>query len=77
VRETTHPEGSLPIYQAEVLNLVRATGGSYEEPFELVKRIRALFSRMGQEDQFQAYIATLRREFSRKRNFIRLLDSLH
>ncbi|MEI6171094.1 MAG: DUF6880 family protein, partial [bacterium] len=41
VRETTHPEGSLPIYQAEVLNLVRATGGSYEEPFELVKRIRA------------------------------------
>ena len=77
VRETTHPEGSLPIYQAEVLNLVRATGGPYEEPFELVKRIRALFSRMGQEDQFQAYNATLRREFSRKRNFIRLLDSLH
>jgi tetratricopeptide (TPR) repeat protein len=76
VRETTHPEGSLPIYQAEVLHLVRATGGSYREPFELVTRIRALFSRMGQEDQFQAYIATLRKEFSRKRNFMRLLDSL-
>jgi tetratricopeptide (TPR) repeat protein len=77
VRETTHPEGSLPIYQAEVLHLVRATGGSYEEPFELVKRIRTLFSRMGPEDQFLAYIATLRGEFSRKRNFMRLLDSLH
>lgn len=76
VRETTHPEDSLPIYQAEVLHLVRATGGSYEEPFELVKRIRALFSRIGQADQFQAYLATLRREFSRKRNFMRLLDSL-
>ena len=76
VRETTHPEGSLPIYQAEVFSLVRATGGSYREPFEFVKRIRALFSRMGQEDQFQTYVAELRREFSRKRNFMRLLDSL-
>ncbi len=76
VRETTHPEDSLPIYQAEVLNLVRATGGSYEEPFEFVKRIRALLSRMGREDSFQAYVAELRAEFGRKRNFTRLLDSL-
>ncbi len=78
LREATHPEDSLRIYQEEVRNLVAETNStSYEEAFKRVQETRAILAQMGEERRFAAYVAELRGEFGRKRNFMRLLDTLH
>jgi len=43
---------------------------------KLLSRIRELMARLGRETEFEDYLAALRVEYKRKRNFIKLLQNL-
>jgi len=77
LRETTHLEDSLRIYEESVRRLVDQTNNpAYAEAFEYVRHIQRLLVGNGKPEQFLTYVAELRSEFGRKRNFMRLLDSI-
>lgn len=77
LREAEHPDDAVCIYQDEIRRLVEQTNNAaYEEAFRLVQKIRKLRKDMGLEDQFDKYIGELRSEYKRKRNFMKLLDTL-
>ena len=75
-REDEHPEDALRVRQDDVARLVNLTNNAaYEEAIEQVESIRRLLRRNGQEGRFQEYVATLQREFKRKRNFMKMLSA--
>lgn len=77
LREDEHPEDALHIYQDDVRRLVESTNNAaYEEALDRVRSIRGLLTKMGQEDRFAGYVAELRSEYKRKRNFMKLLAAL-
>jgi len=77
LRETTHVEDSLRIYEESVHRLVDQTNNSaYEEAFQHVLRIQRLLVGNDRPGQFLTYVTALRGEFGRKRNFMRLLDGI-
>ncbi len=73
-REEKHPGDAVPIYK-EVIALVlkQANNVAYAEAVKLVQRIRKLMGRMDRLTEFEDYVAALRVEYKRKRNFIKLL----
>lgn len=74
-REQTHPEDALPIYKRHLeLTLAQTNNAAYEAGIRLLKRIRTVMDRMGQEKSFAGYLASVRADFARKRNFIRLVE---
>ncbi len=74
-REKTHPEDALPIYKRHLeLTLAQTNNAAYEAGIRLLKRIRTVMDRMGQDQSFAGYLATVRTGFARKRNFIRLVE---
>lgn len=74
-REQTHPEDALPIYKRHLENtLAQTNNAAYEAGIRLLKRIRTVMERMGQQESFIAYLASVRADFARKRNFIRLVE---
>ena len=77
-REQSHPEDALHVYQQRLGPIV-ARGGqhSYREALELLTQIRALFIRLGRAAEFDTYRAELRAAHRHKRQFVKLLDSVH
>lgn len=74
-REQTHPEDALPIYKRHLEHtLAQTNNAAYEAGIRLLKRIRTVMDRMGQEKSFAGYLASVRADFARKRNFIRLVE---
>jgi len=49
---------------------------AYTEAVKLVQKIRELMGRLDRVTEFEDYLAALRVEYKRKRNFIKLLDSI-
>jgi len=77
VREQDHPQDALSIYREHIAPLVEMTNNAaYEQAVELLSKIRKLMDRLGRETEFDDYLAALRVEFKRKRNFIKLLDTI-
>lgn len=76
-REQEHPQDALSIYRERIAPLVELTNNSaYEQAVELLSKIGKLMERLGRETEFDDYLASLRVEFKRKRNFIKLLDAI-
>lgn len=76
-REQEHPQDALSIYRERIAPLVELTNNAaYEQAVELLSKIGKLMERLGRETEFDDYLASLRVEFKRKRNFIKLLDAL-
>jgi len=76
LREQAHPDDSLPIYQRHVdqaLSLVNERG--YQMAVGHLRRIRDMLKAHGRSQEFLAYLAALRQEHKRKRNFLALLDA--
>lgn len=74
-REQTHPEDALPIYKRHLeLTLAQTNNAAYEAGIRLLHRIRTVMDRMGQETSFAGYLSSVRADFARKRNFIRLVE---
>ncbi len=72
-----HPERSLPIYQELITpTLARTNNAAYDEAIKLLRKMRQAMHSLDHESEFDDYVAALRVEYKRKRNFIKLLDKL-
>lgn len=76
-REQRHPEDALAVYRSRVAPTVEMTNSTaYEQAVALLRKVRELLTRLGRPAEFDDYLAALRVEYKRKRNFIKLLESL-
>ena len=76
-REEDHPRDAITVYQKLVGPIVERTNNSaYAEAVVLIRRMKNLLNRPGESEEFRQYLTTLRTEFKRKRNFMKLLDTL-
>jgi uncharacterized Zn finger protein len=67
----------VPVYKEMIAPILKQTNSAaYAEAARLLGRIRELMSRMDQAAEFRDYLAGLRVEYKRKRNFIKLLDRI-
>lgn len=74
-REKDHPQDAIPIYWRDVDDALKRMGNeSYREAVRLLRKIRSLMRRIGQEEQFKRELAALRTAHKAKRNFMKLLD---
>jgi uncharacterized Zn finger protein len=74
-REEKHPGDAIPVYQELIVTILkRANNSAYAEAVNLVRKIRKLMIPLGQENEFEDYVAVLRVEYKRKRNLMKLLD---
>ena len=76
-REQDHPRDAIVVYQTLVGPIVgRTDNRAYAEAIVLIRRMKKLMNGPGESEEFQQYLETLRTEFKRKRNFMKLLDEL-
>ncbi len=76
-REEKHPADAVPIYKEMIAPILKqANNGAYEEAVKLLHKIRELMGRLDRVTEFEDYLAALRVEYKRKRNFIKLLDRI-
>jgi hypothetical protein len=76
-REEKHPGDPVPIYKEMIApTLKQANNAAYAEAVKLVRKIRDLMDRLDRVTEFEDYLAALRVEYKRKRNFIKLLDKM-
>lgn len=72
-----HPDRSLPIYQELIApTLAQTNNAAYDEAIKLLRKMRKAMTRLNREAEFDDYLAALRVEYKRKRNFIKLLDEM-
>lgn len=70
-------EIAVPIYQEMIAPILKqANNSAYEEDVKLLQKIRELMSRLDRVSEFEDYVEALRVEYKRKRNFIKLLDTI-
>lgn len=75
-REKEHPGDALEVYRKWIDPIVdRKHKDSYREAVKLLRKMRALYGRLGRETEFGPYLAEVRAAHGRKRNFMALLDA--
>lgn len=55
--------------------VAQSNNHAYEEAIKLLRKVRAPMVRLGHADEVDDYLVSLRVEYKRKRNFIKLLDA--
>ena len=76
-REDDHPRDAIVVYQKLVGPIVgRTNNQAYAEAVVLIRRVKKLMNGPGEREEFRQYLGTLRTEFKRKRNFMKMLDKL-
>ena len=78
-REEKHPGDAVPIYREMTApTLKQAKTSAYEEAVKLLQKIRELMVRLDRVTvtEFEDYVESLPVEYKRKRNFIKLLDTI-
>jgi len=74
LREKTHPEDAVAIYQKQVGPILERTNNqAYKEAMGLVTRIGKVLAASHSEAAFRQYLDLLRSQYKRKRNFIKML----
>jgi uncharacterized Zn finger protein len=74
-REKVHPEDALAVYKSQIEPILDQTNNqAYRTAVGYLRKIRELMSRVGRIDEFAPYLASVRTENKRKRNFIKMLD---
>ncbi len=74
-REKEHPSDAIAVYLRQVGPIVGRTNNvAYAEAVILIKRIGNLMNASGDRGAFEQFLATLRTDFQRKRNFMKMLD---
>lgn len=74
-REKDHPLDAVPIYWKDVESALKRMGNeAYREALRVLRKIRLLMQRVGQEEKFRRELAALRAAHKAKRNFLKLLD---
>ncbi|MBF0143570.1 MAG: hypothetical protein HQL59_08975 [Magnetococcales bacterium] len=73
-REKNYPEDSLAIYKSRMDPTVEQTNDhAYQTAVTYLRKIRDLLAAVGRPEGFPRYVATLRANFKRKRNFMKML----
>ena len=75
-REVKHPGNAVPIYKEMIAPILKRANNAYAEAVKLLQKIRELMGRLGRVTEFEDYLAALRVEYKRKRNFIKLLEGI-
>lgn len=74
-REQSHPADAAEIYQARLDRIVhQGNNHAYDEAAALVRKIHDLMRRTNQENEFAAWLETVRTRHKAKRNFMQRLD---
>ncbi len=78
VRGRTHPRDALVVYHRllPVTVTLNASGGKYDEAFDIVQAIRQMRMKLGEGAEFAAELEQIRATYRAKRNFIKLLAQL-
>lgn len=72
-REERHPGDVVPVYKEMIAPILKqANNAAYAEAAKLLHKIRELMSRLDRLTEFEDYLAALRVEYKRKRNFMLL-----
>ncbi|MCU7838981.1 MAG: SWIM zinc finger family protein [Candidatus Thiodiazotropha sp. (ex Troendleina suluensis)] len=75
LREKEHPKDAIAVYWKQIGPIVEQTNNeAYAEAAGLLRRVEKLMKRLGEQAAFQQYLNTVRTEYKRKRNFMKLLD---
>ncbi len=75
LREKEHPRDAIAVYRKQIGPIVEQTNNeAYAEAAGLLRRVKKLMGRLGEQAAFQQYLNTVRTEYKRKRNFMKLLD---
>ncbi|HDL84902.1 MAG TPA: hypothetical protein ENH11_00965 [Candidatus Acetothermia bacterium] len=70
-REAEYPADAVPIYQRLVeQEIQKKNNQSYQEAVDMIGHIRKLLFKMGKENEFRQYLAEIKKQHKRKRNFI-------
>lgn len=73
-REKTHPQDALAVYRRQLEpTLERTNNEAYRQAIALLRKIRTLMVRVGEEAGFAGYLDDIRTRYRRKRNFLKLL----
>lgn len=74
-RKKKHPRDAIAVYRERIGPLVEQTNNqSYAEAAGLLRKVKQLMHRLGEQEAFQHYLDHLRVEYKRKRNFMKLLE---
>lgn len=74
----THPHDAIALYH-RLLPIAAENGtrnARYHEAFDIVKAVKRLRSRLGDDATFADELASIRQTYRAKRNFIKLLQTL-
>lgn len=75
-RERKHPDEALDVYKRWIgPTVARGNNQAYEEAVELLERCRRLLVRLGRAKEVPGFVASVRSEYARKRNFAKLIDA--
>ncbi|MGH2829929.1 MAG: SWIM zinc finger family protein [Actinomycetota bacterium] len=76
LREKDHPEDALEVYKRWIgPTVARGNNQAYENAVALLERCRRLLVRLGRATDVPGFVAAIRSEFARKRNFAKLIDA--
>jgi len=74
-REKSHPQDAIKIYQEEIEPILdQKNNSAYEQAVIYLKKIGSLMFAIGQKQEFDDYVADVRKRHKPKRNFMKLLD---
>jgi uncharacterized Zn finger protein len=75
LREREHPRDAIAVYRKQIGPLVEQTNNeAYAEAVNLLHKVEKLMNQLGEQAAFKQYLDTLRIEYKRKRNFMKLLE---
>lgn len=75
LREKNHPRDAIAVYQKRIGPIVdRTDNNAYAEAAGLLRRVDKLMNKLGEKTKFKQYLASIRTEYKRKRNFMKLLE---
>lgn len=73
--EKTRPQEALEIYRARAERAIKTSGGDYTDAVDALKKVRALYTKLGESDLWARYVAEVRERERRRRNLMKELDT--
>jgi len=75
LREKTHPRDAIAVYRMLIAPIVERTNNqAYTQAAGLLRRVKRLMANLDEDGEFCQYLAQVRVEYKRKRNFMKLLE---
>ncbi|MEN8207256.1 MAG: hypothetical protein ABFS24_14800 [Pseudomonadota bacterium] len=77
LRGDENPRDAIAVYQQLIGPIVNRTNNdAYAEAAGLLRRVKQLMANLGESNKFRQYLAQVRVEYKRKRNFMKLLEKI-